>query len=85
MSEDTSVGRGYDITARLLNATHSHTKMLSLNDYRDALWLKHLDYSIGDLAGETLLELRTFGNNIDKSCHFTGTDNPAIRYIAYMR
>lgn len=61
VTEHSQHGRGHGLAVDLLDTSHDHAHVNSLNDDRYSSGAHGLGHSQGDLLGETLLHLQTAG------------------------
>src|SRR5688572_4015280 len=64
-----------------LYSAHHHAQMVSFDDDADTEWIQNLAQGFGNLLGETLLHLKSLGENVDDARELRQPDNPAVRNV----
>src|SRR6516164_2607641 len=67
-----------------LHPAHHHTKMARLNYHAHSLWLNHFLNGLGNLGGESLLDLQTAGKDLDQPRDFAQADDFTVRNVGDM-
>ena len=65
VEEDTAHGRSDRLGVLLLNAPHHHAQVIGLDDDAHPQRLRRVPYRLGDLLGESLLNLEPAGEHLD--------------------
>ena len=68
----------------LLDSSHHHAQMASLNDDADALGFDHFLNDLGDLRGQALLDLQPARKQFDQARDFAEANDPAIGNVGYV-
>src|SRR5206468_883346 len=82
VEEEAAVRGGHHSGTGLLDATHSHTKVFGLADYRDAGGVQLLHQDVGDLARQPLLKLQPTRVDLDDARQLADSDNSSSWDVA---
>jgi hypothetical protein len=74
--------RGHSVARRFLDPSHLNAEMARLHHHGDATRVEDLIDSLGDLAGQPLLQLKAPREEVDQPGQLAETDHPAIGQIA---
>jgi hypothetical protein len=77
LEENAADGRGNHLAGWLANAAADHAQVRCFEDNADALGLKMVHDSLGQLGSKAFLDLEASGKAIDEAGEFADTDNAA--------
>src|ERR1700722_7085327 len=81
VAEAAQHGRGDGGGMLLFHAAHHHAEMTGFDDHANTLGLDYFLNGLGDLGGETLLNLKATGEQFDEPRNFAETDDAALGNI----
>jgi hypothetical protein len=73
--------RGCRDRAWLADSAHRHAVVLGLDHHGHTAWPQRLLQFVGNLRGESFLDLQTPGIDLDQACEFAEADNTIRRQI----
>mmetsp|Transcript_7492 Transcript_7492/g.20239 ORF Transcript_7492/g.20239 Transcript_7492/m.20239 type:complete len:278 (-) Transcript_7492:320-1153(-) len=82
--EDSAHGRGGCGGADLLHSAHDHAEVSAFDDDGNTQWFDGLNDGIGDLAGETLLDLQAAGEDLGNTGELGESENLAVGDVSDM-
>jgi len=80
--ENSPHGAGAGRAVLFLDASHHHTEMASFENDSNTLWIQDLHHGFSDLSGQSFLDLKSSGKEIDDSSNFAETDDLSFRQVA---
>ncbi len=67
-----------------LHSTHHHAEMTGFDHYADTLWLNGFLNGLGNLRGQSFLNLQAAGKYFNEPWNFAQADNFAIRNVGHV-